>query len=123
MEKEFVSKEKLELIKKLKDNWNGYGAKPINKIILDYTEKLLDNILVQPKIFPTAANSIQLEYYDKNNQDNCLIIELRENDINIFNNITNESLFFSYENFIEKVNESIEEFYQKRDFIIYYGKK
>lgn len=112
MEKELVSKEKLKLIRKFKNNWNGYGAKPIDKIILDYTEKLLDNILVQPKIFPTSANSIQLEYYDENNQDNCLIIELGENNINIFNNITNENLVFNYDNFIKKVNDKIKEFYQ-----------
>lgn len=53
---------KLNEISILKNNWNGYGAKPIPKIVIQKVGNLLTlNFKDKPKIFPTARESIQLE--------------------------------------------------------------
>ena len=53
---------KLEEIKSLKRNWNGNHAKPIPKKIINKTKSLLINLDKQPQIYPTAINSIQMEF-------------------------------------------------------------
>ena len=53
---------KLEEIKSLKWNWNGNHAKPIPKKIINKTKSLLINLDKQPQVFPTADDSIQIEY-------------------------------------------------------------
>ena len=58
---------KLNEIKSLKRNWNGNGAKPISKNIINKTKSLIINLEKQPQIFPTANDSIQLEYDGENN--------------------------------------------------------
>lgn len=58
---------KLYEIKSLKRNWNGNRAKPISKKIVNKTKSLIINLEKQPQIFPTANDSIQLEYDGENN--------------------------------------------------------
>lgn len=58
---------KLEEIKSLKHNWNGNKARPISKKIINKTKTLLVKLDRQPQIFPTADDSIQLEYDGENN--------------------------------------------------------
>lgn len=58
---------KLEEIKLLKRNWNGNGAKPVSKKLVNKTKTLLINLDKQPQIFPTADDSIQIEYDGNNN--------------------------------------------------------
>ena len=53
---------KLEEIKSLKRNWNGNKAKPISKKLVNKTKTLLINLDKQPQVFPTANDSIQIEY-------------------------------------------------------------
>lgn len=43
-------------------NWNGYDAEPIPIEIIDFCSKVVWNLGIQPEIFPTACQSIQLEY-------------------------------------------------------------
>lgn len=57
---------KLEEIKSLKRNWNGNNAKPVPRKIINKTKTLLINLDRQPQIFPTANDSIQLEYDGEN---------------------------------------------------------
>ena len=57
---------KLDEISKLDSNWNGYGAEPISKEIIDKVAELLPNLNKQPEIFPTADDTIQLEYDGEN---------------------------------------------------------
>ena len=52
-------------IAKLENNWNGYDAKAISEGVIERTNRILHNIIVQPKIFPTANDSIQFEFYDR----------------------------------------------------------
>ena len=58
---------KLEEIKTLKRNWNGNKAKPIPRKIINKTKTLIINLDKQPQIFPTANDSIQIEYDGINN--------------------------------------------------------
>ena len=58
---------KLEEIKNLKNNWNGNRARPIPKKIVEKTKTLILNLEQQPQIFPTANDSIQIEYDGDNN--------------------------------------------------------
>lgn len=53
---------KLEEIKSLKRNWNGNNARKIGKRIINKTKFLIINLDRQPQIFPTADDSIQIEY-------------------------------------------------------------
>jgi PHD/YefM family antitoxin component YafN of YafNO toxin-antitoxin module len=53
---------KLEEISALNDNWNGNGAPKIPDIIIKKTRALLKALTIQPEIFPTALETIQLEF-------------------------------------------------------------
>ena len=57
---------KLDEIKLLKRNWNGNKAKPVSKKLINKTKLLIINLEKQPQIFPTANDSIQLEYDGEN---------------------------------------------------------
>lgn len=53
----------IDELKRLKDNWNGYGAKKISIITIDNAKKILKNVILIPEIFPTGRGSIQIEYH------------------------------------------------------------
>lgn len=53
---------RLEEISHLPDNWNGRGADKVSAEFLDYVEGILTGLDVEPDVFPTARDSIQLEY-------------------------------------------------------------
>jgi len=78
-------------IRDLKDNWNGYGAKPISKGVINRALQLV--VLMKPlpdMICPTANNSIQFEW---ENKLLYLEIEIFSDKIELFNTCTkNESL-------------------------------
>ena len=69
-----ISKEKYESllrineIRELQDDWNGNGARKFSDELIKRVEKIVMGILRQPLIFPTAQDSIQLEY-EKDNGD------------------------------------------------------
>ena len=46
-----------------KKNWNNYGADPFDDKLIDRVYNLLNTLPFSPKLFPTANDSIQLEYY------------------------------------------------------------
>ncbi|WP_294428065.1 hypothetical protein [uncultured Treponema sp.] len=58
---------KLEEIKALRKNWNGNNSKPISKKIIKKAKTLIIDLEKQPQIFPTANDSIQIEYDGENN--------------------------------------------------------
>ena len=58
---------KLDEIESLKRNWNGNKAKPLSKKLIKKTRFLIINLEKQPQVFPTANNSIQIEYDGDNN--------------------------------------------------------
>ena len=53
-------------ISKLEYNWNGYEAEPFKQEFLDSCKTLIKQLIVEPKIFPTGRDSIQIEYEGKN---------------------------------------------------------
>lgn len=70
-------------IASLPDNWNGYGASAFPPRLIERIRLIITTLTHQPEIFPTAADSIQLEY-EKENGD-YLEFEIYENgDIQVF---------------------------------------
>lgn len=66
MKKEELLK-RLETIKKLEDNWDNYGADPINETVIKNTKILIDNLRILPDfIAPLQWGAIQLEWERKN---------------------------------------------------------
>ena len=52
----------LVAISELKDNWNEYGAHAFSKGLIDRCRNILHQLPVQPKVYPTACESIQFEW-------------------------------------------------------------
>lgn len=100
---------KLKGISDLKDNWNDNNAKKFSPELISIVKNILENIVEQPEIFPTANNSIQMEYELIDNsylefeifEDKIICLEVSQrnyskykeqiipNDIKIINNIVN----------------------------------
>lgn len=50
-------------IRELKEDWNEHGAQPISKNIIDQAYSIINQLIDKSgKIYPTAANSIQIEF-------------------------------------------------------------
>lgn len=49
------------------DNWNDYGASAFSKTIIDRAKCIINNLSIQPLIYPTANESVQFEFKNKNN--------------------------------------------------------
>uniref|UniRef100_UPI0040577811 hypothetical protein n=1 Tax=Acetatifactor sp. TaxID=1872090 RepID=UPI0040577811 len=49
-------------IRKLEDNWNGYDSKAINDTVIAMAEEVIRSISYQPKLYPTGRDSIQMQY-------------------------------------------------------------
>lgn len=43
-------------------DWNGYGAEPFSRKLLESVDNIIRNIIVQPEVFPTGRKSVQFEY-------------------------------------------------------------
>ena len=69
---------KLEKIAALRDGWNGNGAPALPRELIERVRKLLNELLIQPEIFPTALMTIQFEY-DNTRRDH-MEIEIGLND-------------------------------------------
>ncbi len=67
---------KLEEIASFQDNWNGNGAKAFSNQLISEAKKLIISLEIHPEIFPTACETIQLEY-DKEDGTH-LEIEIKE---------------------------------------------
>ncbi len=50
-------------ISSLDNNWDGYGAKPIPKNVIERVKRLLYELPEGAKLFPTSRSSVQLEYH------------------------------------------------------------
>lgn len=84
VEKVIISEEKLDNLKKLEaiahleDNWNANGAKAFTDSLITKVRNLVMFLEIQPEVFPTACESLQLEY-DKTDGSH-LEIELNESE-------------------------------------------
>jgi len=101
---------KLKRISLLEYNWNGNGAYPLPQAIIDYIAQMLPSLIRQPEIFPTASDSIQLEY-EKENGD-YLEFEIFESSARLFQSMSDG--YEKEEEIIptkEKINEAVRMFY------------
>lgn len=57
----------IKSFKNLKTNWNGNHEAPIPQIIIDTALKTLDQLLVQPEVFPATDSSIQFDFTNFDN--------------------------------------------------------
>jgi hypothetical protein len=68
VEKVVISEEKLDNLKKietialLQDDWNANGAKAFTDNLITKARNLIMFLKIQPEVFPTACESLQLEY-------------------------------------------------------------
>jgi hypothetical protein len=53
---------RLDQIAKLKNDWNGYGAKSFSQELIEKCKVIISSLDNQPQIFPTGRQSIQLQY-------------------------------------------------------------
>lgn len=56
--------QKLNSMKLLQKNWNGYNAEPLSDKLIEKCKEIVKKIPnnLQPSIFPTGRNSIQMQY-------------------------------------------------------------
>ena len=104
--------EKLEQIASLPNNWNENGANAFSKQLLSKVRNLIIFLNTQPEIFPTACDTIQLEY-DKNDGAH-LEIEIGENDLaEVYLIKSNgEDEFKSVSSDVYTINKVVEKFYE-----------
>lgn len=69
----FNNLKKLDAFSKLKIGWNCYDAKPIPEELIKRTKTVIKGLDIQPDIFPTARESIQIEF---DNRDDYLEFEI-----------------------------------------------
>ena len=81
---------KLLEIQQLRENWNGYDAKPIPIEVITKALFLIEQLNPLPNfISPTGRESVQLEW----EKDSCLYLEMEifENKIEIFNMFSDDN--------------------------------
>ncbi len=117
VEKVVISEEKLENLKKLEtiaqleDDWNANGAKAFSGSLITKVRNLVMFLEIQPEIFPTACESLQLEY-DKTDGSH-LEIELNESEnaeVFLVDDNGCESII-SISASIEAINKVVSDFY------------
>ena len=98
---------KLRNIRNLKDNWNGNGAAAFKDSIIDKVTELINALPIQPEVFPTALNTIQLEY--DNSRHDHMEIEIGDSDeaeifiVTYFGNEVEESIPATFESISERI--------------------
>lgn len=105
--------QKLDKIANLPDDWNENKAKPFSKELIDKCKRLISSLSIQPELFPTAANSIQLEYEKDNGE--YLEFNIRENSVDVYQiyGDKHEEEFTIYSRVDEKVKETVDDFYAR----------
>lgn len=66
----------IDRISDLVDNWDGEGAGRFDPVFIKSIRQIVQQLAFEPEVFPTAANSIQLEY---RKDGNYLEFEILEN--------------------------------------------
>lgn len=72
----------IDSIRTLQKDWNLYGADPIPKEVCDLAENIVQMQTHLPEIFPTALQSIQLEWHGNDNE--YLECDVSVNKLNLF---------------------------------------
>lgn len=102
---------KLDEISSLKDNWNGNGAPSIPPALIKKTRALLKSLTMQPELFPTALETIQLEF-DNPNHDHMEIEIGLSDQAEVFVAPYNDSEYFeTIRSTPASINERVATFY------------
>lgn len=117
IDKVTVNEEKLQNIKKLEtiavlqDNWNANDAKGFSASLISKVQNIIVFLEIQPEVFPTACESIQLEY-DKQDGSH-MEIELTEGEnaeVFVVDSMGCESIR-NIRASIEEINKVVSDFY------------
>ena len=111
MLQKFKNNKKLDAFQKLEYNWNGYEAPPIPHQVINRVRRLVKGLTFQPKIFPTACKSIQLEYEKKNGD--YLEIEITTTNMEVYRVISDNEEEFVLPFGIDKIEDLIRNFYNQ----------
>lgn len=92
----------------LEDNWDGYDAIAPKKELIELVKSFIEQLYLQPEIFPTPDGGIQLEYVIGNNQHLNIEI-LSKQKVNIFEMFNDrtyieESVELDFEYLIWRIN-------------------
>ena len=117
VKKMIISEEKLDNLKKLEaiallqDNWNSNGAKAFSTSLISKVRNIIVFLKIQPEIFPTACESLQLEY-DKHDGSHMEIELTESEDAEVFvvDNMGRESII-NIQASIEIINKVVNDFY------------
>ncbi len=110
IQKRYINLKRIKEIKQLKDNWDGYDAKAFSADLLNYMEKMIGQLEVQPNLFPLSDGAIQLEMH----RNGCAIeIEINEDEIALVNIVdeNNKEITKKITNDFLSVNEELKKFY------------
>ncbi len=103
--------EKLRVIGQFKDNWNGNGAEAFPQALISRVRDIINDLLIQPEVFPTALGTIQLEY-DNSRRDHMEIEIGMGDDAELFiSSYNGEERFETFEASGRSINEKVREFY------------
>jgi len=101
---------KLHEYSQLEKNWDSEGAKPFAKKLINYAWEIIIKLDIQPEIFPTMRESIQLEY-EKDNGD-YLEFEIYEDRIEVFEIIAKSEKEYNI-SVTDDLNDIVNEFHRK----------
>ena len=103
--------QKIDQIGRLEAGWNGEHAKAFSKQLLNLARNIIVGIHIQPEIFPTAADSIQMEFGKTNGE--YLELQICENDtIEVFEIDENkEEKEYKIKNSLDSINRVVDDFY------------
>lgn len=99
--------DKVNSFQHLNLGWNGYEADPIDKSIIDDVKSQLYLLSIQPDVFPTARNSVQLEFHHDNG--NYLEFEIFRDKVVKLCETNNKEI--EQEIKLEEINKMVDEFY------------
>lgn len=110
-EEKIYNLKKIEEIASFQDDWNGNGAKAFSAQLITQVRNLIILLEIQPEIFPTACETIQLEY-DKEDGAH-LEIEIKEDkSAEVFwVNHTGEEELKKIQANVEVIDKVVKEFY------------
>jgi hypothetical protein len=106
--KKFENLNKLHEYSRLKYDWNFNGAEPFTEDVIELSWEKLNDLEIQPEVFPTACGSVQFEY-EKDNKD-YLEFEIYQDRIEVFKIINENEEEFDL-NVSEDLNDIVNEFY------------
>lgn len=100
---------KINSFGELGDNWNGYGAPPFTKSLLDKAKKILRTLRHCPEVFPIAGGAIQFEF--ENDAGDYLEFEIYDTEPAHCFQITSTESELEFDVGTEKINEVVDKFY------------